>query len=1171
MVLEKQPEKQNQPLSPEKIDSLNLLDLQLAAHRKHDKHESWLSWGISKTTTLAGRSDASLKQLEDLKDRALKELHAGNRESFKQIETEIARQVKADRDLLAIKDNVAHYGGGALKTATLFMRGRLALAGTVALYGLGETNTHDSWKTQLADFTLGGAKGGAMKFVLATVGETHLSAATKGIAMGMANTGLEIGLTRKTYQDKLTGHYNIISGASRILDAAFDPRARLVDAGTFTLAHGLFGLANRASLGALERSQLASTILTGGTFGLSSGAAGEYMRQKDSGEGFDLSKIIRSGLTQAAVDSLAAIPGGLQARSITRAAQHQMQTETSDAAKNPLHRKLLVLEEEVPSGKSLRIKETAQAGKSPLIEETGRAGKSPLIEETAQAGKSARIEEAGQAGKSPLIEETEQAGKSARNEEAGNEGKSAAREKEQIGRPFDDADYELELSKKIDWDAPETLEIKPLPDDRLETLAHRIGAHQVVEEGYHFLSSAHDETTVYKNWRDFAERGLEWRQRPMRVYSLSGTDITVAVPEEHAASLEEIRNLQLRAEREKDPELWRQVAEHPKFNTVRPEHIALLLSELPDGGARLTDGKLLVRRINLYYGESSPDDLFLQQTYDKTFKSGGNASREGDINLYSTQKGDSLAKVRRILSHEWAHTMSFAMPEETHLFNLASVLEEKGWSARKYGRKNTLENWAVHMESVLHPDGGYLLDMEAEAPIRLSMLGRAMKNMLDTVPEANRSPHHAQYQQRVRFIEEQVVPAAIDRLMELRDSANARHRKIATILLGQLGGPIELDTLAHQALSRRMSEREAKQTFEAAREIGLRHPRDWSDALVLMSGGEKTIRHLAMQELSQIRMERRLPRRITEHVSVETRREIDLRAAELLLERGTGRFASGKPADQALVRQLSTRGRDLTAQALSAVEKDGFASKQDRETVHERVNRVARLLKRSDPAAGESLAQRLLDLQDYDENHPRTATTLHTIAELQAQQGQRAHALAAYELALDIMEKAYGKKHARTEAVRRDLSNFHLQNQEFARAEQLYEFLLAEQPEAAPSDKADAARKAAMLSQIADRFTDAKDLPFGEQLYWKALELIGDNLDLRAADLTRKLANNLLDQQRLDEAWQLYWDELSIRQQFPNKNKEALETLQNWLETNSETAAAASGEPIPAAYGDIKP
>lgn len=205
------------------------------------------------------------------------------------------------------------YGTNFIKSATLFLRGRLGVAGTLASYALDQMRPGDSAATQLADGTLGSAKGLAMRGVFNKLGTTQVDFATKGIMLGTTSRLADSALSRQTYLDE-KGQFSFGDGLGRIKDTAFNPAALTADVVTFGIAHGAFRGGNLLSNGALERSPLASTILTGTTFGASSGAYTEINRQKQNGEQLDIGKIAQRALIQGGLDSIAAIPGGMQAR-----------------------------------------------------------------------------------------------------------------------------------------------------------------------------------------------------------------------------------------------------------------------------------------------------------------------------------------------------------------------------------------------------------------------------------------------------------------------------------------------------------------------------------------------------------------------------------------------------------------------------------------------------------------------------------------------------------------------------------------------------------------------------------------------------------------------------------------------------------------------------------------
>jgi hypothetical protein len=302
---------ENEKNSPAKADiaALNTLSLQIEAHKKHDKKESWLARGVGYITTLNTRSDDSIKDMERLKQKASRELEKGDKQAFAATKKEIEAKIKSDRETLGWKDEVTRYGGGFAKTAALFAKGPIGVALTLGLHGAAEAKVGDSRLATLADLGLGAAKGGAMRLVFNKIGDHTMSAAGKGVTLGILNSALESGLTRQNYLDKTNGTFTTSSfrnGLIHSLSSSLDPQARALDGAIFLAGHGIFKGLDHTTGGALARSKMLSTMFTGGSFGLSSGAVGELMRQKEAGEKIDPLQIAIRGALQAGTDSLAA-------------------------------------------------------------------------------------------------------------------------------------------------------------------------------------------------------------------------------------------------------------------------------------------------------------------------------------------------------------------------------------------------------------------------------------------------------------------------------------------------------------------------------------------------------------------------------------------------------------------------------------------------------------------------------------------------------------------------------------------------------------------------------------------------------------------------------------------------------------------------------------------------
>ncbi|HEY9869199.1 MAG TPA: hypothetical protein V6D08_08535 [Candidatus Obscuribacterales bacterium] len=300
-----------------------LVDLQqqLEAHRQHDESQSYLGRVLS---FVWGGDERSLKSLEELRVKAETAGKSGDGQALSKLREQAAAQVKSDREAIAMQDEISRYAGGFLKTAALFLRGKVGLAGTVALFALDQMRPHDSFKTQLADMAMGAAKGGLLKGTFNLLGKKDVGIAAKGVGLGVSSRVLELGLTRQTYMEP-GGQLSLTRGLARTVQGSLSREALLTDVVVFAGAHGLLKGANSLSLGRVERSPVLKTVLTGTTFGVSNGATGELIRQQAAGQDLDLWQVVKRGLIQGGVDGVAAVGGGLQSRSIlpARSQRHQ--------------------------------------------------------------------------------------------------------------------------------------------------------------------------------------------------------------------------------------------------------------------------------------------------------------------------------------------------------------------------------------------------------------------------------------------------------------------------------------------------------------------------------------------------------------------------------------------------------------------------------------------------------------------------------------------------------------------------------------------------------------------------------------------------------------------------------------------------------------------------------
>ncbi len=296
-----------------RYDSVAAARQAIAFHEKKDASRSYLGTAISSLTSGDEKSLAELKRLTADYDKATS---AGNTAAAAKIKQDLEQAVREDRKALERQDDITHYGSGFLKAAGLFMRGKGGLAGTAAAYALDQMSPNDPFKTQLLDGGLGVTKGLALKGIFHKLGQAEVGIAAKGVGLGVSSRFAELGLTRQTYMG-LNGEYSGGVGLHRITAGMLSKEALITDVVVFGVAHNLVRGGNSLTGGAIDRSPLATTMLTAGSFGLLSGSSAEVHKQLTEGRSLttmDYAGILKKGAIQGGIDLFAGAPGGLQAR-----------------------------------------------------------------------------------------------------------------------------------------------------------------------------------------------------------------------------------------------------------------------------------------------------------------------------------------------------------------------------------------------------------------------------------------------------------------------------------------------------------------------------------------------------------------------------------------------------------------------------------------------------------------------------------------------------------------------------------------------------------------------------------------------------------------------------------------------------------------------------------------
>lgn len=294
------------PSAPAKpSEALELLRQDIAAQRKQKDGQSYLGHAISAVTSL-GRPD-TLTPVEKLNDQLNEAIQKGDTEASARLAAEARRLVTADKQSLNTDQMISHYGAELVKTAGLFIPGKPGYALSGAAYALDQAKPADSLSNQLIDGSLGLTKGIALKGSFDYLGAKDMAIALKGVSLGVSARVLDNALTRQTYTTA-DGRFDLADGLTKTFDSSFNKGALVSDVVTFGVAHKALGGINGVTGDALKKSPFWSTVATGAVFGVSAGSVQEINRQQ-TGEKFDIQKILTSAALTGITDMIAATPG----------------------------------------------------------------------------------------------------------------------------------------------------------------------------------------------------------------------------------------------------------------------------------------------------------------------------------------------------------------------------------------------------------------------------------------------------------------------------------------------------------------------------------------------------------------------------------------------------------------------------------------------------------------------------------------------------------------------------------------------------------------------------------------------------------------------------------------------------------------------------------------------
>jgi hypothetical protein len=301
--------KRTPPVKRESADDRRL-DKQIQVHRQACDGGSFLDNAIDAAIGVVFRKDQEgLLSLEETRAKICRAQTAGNLLVLDQLLRSEDRLVSDRRQALAQKAEIHQYADSFVKSAALFLKGRLALSSAALIYGLDEAKPSGLLPEQAKDLFWGVLKGGCLQTTFEKLGGLSMGVAARGTTLGVASRAVEIGLSSQT----VNRSSDINQWLGKVFAESVSRDLIASDLATFTVAHGLFGTLNKVSAGKIEASPLLARVFTGSTFGISTGAAGEIERERSAGQPLNLQEIAKRSLIQGALDGLAAGAGGVQA------------------------------------------------------------------------------------------------------------------------------------------------------------------------------------------------------------------------------------------------------------------------------------------------------------------------------------------------------------------------------------------------------------------------------------------------------------------------------------------------------------------------------------------------------------------------------------------------------------------------------------------------------------------------------------------------------------------------------------------------------------------------------------------------------------------------------------------------------------------------------------------
>jgi hypothetical protein len=301
----------------------------------------------------------------------------------------------------------------------------------------------------------------------------------------------------------------------------------------------------------------------------------------------------------------------------------------------------------------------------------------------------------------------------------------------------------------------------------------------------------------YANQMEAFQQGRKAVERPVVEYSITGHDTKMIIPKEFDWSLQRLRAIRETASQPMTLQNFFSVGS-ARLKLDAHQYRGRYLPEDLIAGLDMTPNSSLIKQFTVT-GERHP---YAHQVrgHGSNGVLGEAFTKQRELVFYKPPRG---WRPEEITVHEWAHLQHDAHSRAFAAFHGALKLEEYGWDSRSNAKLNVKENWGYNSEPLLGADRRAFETMVERAPIRSTVMGRALEESLATLPVERRDANYHRLLERAQYIRQHAEPKARDALRQIGTTRgnNTEHQVAGDVVLEYLSGRMN-DKRAQEVLER---------------------------------------------------------------------------------------------------------------------------------------------------------------------------------------------------------------------------------------------------------------------------------------------------------------------------------------------------------------------------------